>query len=143
MRHTHTTNKTMSIPHSALLLVLFAAAVQAQVDTTGWNPDENYDKDQNKSWLEQHGRFAFVIVIGLLVLGLLIWYIVRSVKGMRRRLKMENDNQMQMMRQIAQGQQNSSTVPRQPDHVHPSSTQVKSDQDPSSPVTPITPPPRY
>ncbi|KAI8138674.1 hypothetical protein BJV82DRAFT_582668 [Fennellomyces sp. T-0311] len=131
----------MSIPYSVLLFALWATAVQAQVDTTGWNPDENYDKGDEKSWLEQHGRFAFIIVIGLLVLGLLIWYIVRSVKGMRRRLKMENENQMQMMRQIADGREGS-TVPRQPDHVHPS-TSIKNDQDPTSPVTPITPPPRY
>lgn len=129
-----------------LLLTAFfwsLALAQTKVDDTGFTEGDNEAQDQQKNWLEQHHRYVFVIVIGVLVLALLVWYIVRSVKGMRRRLKMENDNQMQMMRQIAQGQQNSSTVPRQPDHVHPSSTQVKSDQDPSSPVTPITPPPRY
>ncbi|KAI9496718.1 hypothetical protein BDB00DRAFT_741899, partial [Zychaea mexicana] len=76
-------------------------AASPTVDASGFNPQDGAPEEEEKSWLEQHGRFAFVIVIGLLILGLLIWYIVRSVKGMRRRLKMENDNQMQMINQIA------------------------------------------
>ncbi|KAG2215848.1 hypothetical protein INT45_004423 [Circinella minor] len=127
------------------------------VDPTGFNPAEGTPEEEKKSWLEQHGRFAFIIVIGLLILGLLIWYVARSVKSMRKRLAMENDNQMQMINQIAAGQQDPTqhNHPTPPDNIYPSSTSMKKDdtiyhqqqqhnqQASTSPVTPTSPPPRY
>lgn len=76
-------------------------AAVPSVNTTGWNDNGGEPPKQQKSWLEQHGRFAFVIVVGLVVLALVIWYIVRSVKGMRKRLKQENENQMHVLGQLA------------------------------------------
>ena len=126
------------------------------VDPTGFNPAEGAPEKEKKSWLEQHGRFAFIIVIGLLILGLLIWYVARSVKSMRKRLAMENDNQMQMINQIAACQQDPTqhNHPTPPDNVYPSATSMKKDdhiyhqqqhnqQASTSPVTPTSPPPRY
>ncbi|KAI9304381.1 hypothetical protein BJ944DRAFT_266932 [Cunninghamella echinulata] len=57
--------------------------------------------DQNESWLKKDNRFVFVIVLGLLVVILLLWYIVKSIKGMRKRLKRENEAQMNIIQQVA------------------------------------------
>ncbi|KAI8370548.1 uncharacterized protein BYT42DRAFT_502395 [Radiomyces spectabilis] len=84
--------------HSNRLLLLAAVwftAALAQDD--GFKSSGNESKDKQESWLQQHDRFIFIIIIGLLLLGLLIWYIVRSVKGMRKRLERENQDQMLMM----------------------------------------------
>ncbi|KAI9244358.1 hypothetical protein BDA99DRAFT_577184 [Phascolomyces articulosus] len=122
------------------------------VNTTGFNPDDGAPEEEKKSWLEQHGRFAFIIVIGLLILGLLIWYVARSVKGMRKRLQTENDNQMQMINQITAGQQQDSNQhnPQQPSSTYPSPIKKNEEQlnyqqtnTSTSPVTPTSPPPRY
>ncbi|KAI7849163.1 hypothetical protein BDC45DRAFT_521361 [Circinella umbellata] len=178
MRHTNITNTRLIIMNNLtsqpLLLLLLSVLLlgkvsftEAQeeparptVDSTGFNPEEGTPEEEKKSWLEQHGRFAFIIVIGLLILGLLIWYVARSVKGMRKRLAMENDNQMQMINQIAASQRDSTqhSHPIPPDNIYPSSTSMKKDdtiyhhhqqqqqhnqQASTSPVTPTSPPPRY
>ncbi|CAO3619644.1 unnamed protein product [Cunninghamella echinulata] len=56
--------------------------------------------NQNESWLKKENKFVFVIVLGLLVVILLLWYIVKSIKGMRKRLKRENEAQMNIIQQV-------------------------------------------
>jgi hypothetical protein len=69
------------------------------MQTPGWNSNGNNDNLNQQSWLRQHNRFVFVIFLGLIFLSILIWYIVRSVKGMRKRLAQENQAQLYMMQQ--------------------------------------------
>ncbi|KAF7724817.1 hypothetical protein EC973_000702 [Apophysomyces ossiformis] len=73
------------------------------VDPTGWNGNTNAPPSNNESWLKQHNRFVFVIVLGVLVLSLIIWYIVKSVRGMQKRLERENQAQMLMIQQATGG----------------------------------------
>ncbi|KAG0174074.1 hypothetical protein DFQ28_009753 [Apophysomyces sp. BC1034] len=73
------------------------------VNPTGWNGNTNTPPPNNESWLKQHNRFVFVIVIGLLLLALIIWYIVKSVRGMQKRLERENQAQILMMQQATGG----------------------------------------
>ncbi|KAK4518177.1 uncharacterized protein ATC70_001528 [Mucor velutinosus] len=71
------------------------------VQSTGWNSNENEQAKDQQSWLRQNNRFVFVIFVGLVVLAILIWYIVRSIKGMRKRLEQENEAQLYMMQQAS------------------------------------------
>lgn len=75
------------------------------VQSAGFNPNVNQEADDDESWLKKHNRFVFIIFVGLIVLGLLIWYVVRSVKGMRKRLEQENAAQLYMMQQATSPQQ--------------------------------------
>ena len=89
-----------------LLLTAFfwsLALAQTKVDDTGFTEGDNEAQDQQNNWLEQHHRYVFVIVIGVLVLALLVWYIVRSVKGMRKRLEHDNEKQLYMIQQATAG----------------------------------------
>jgi flagellar biosynthesis/type III secretory pathway M-ring protein FliF/YscJ len=69
------------------------------VQSNGFNSNGNQAATNQESWLKQHNRFVFIIFVGLILLGLLIWYVVRSVKGMRKRLEQENAAQLYMMQQ--------------------------------------------
>ncbi|GAN06377.1 hypothetical protein MAM1_0121c05859 [Mucor ambiguus] len=71
------------------------------VQGTGWNSNENEQAKDQQSWLRQNNRFVFVIFVGLVVVAILIWYIVRSIKGMRKRLEQENEAQLYMMQQAS------------------------------------------
>ena len=73
------------------------------IQTTGWDSQGNNDNGNQQSWLRQHNRFVFVIFLGLLFLAIVIWYIVRSIKGMRKRLERENQEQLYMMQQASGG----------------------------------------
>lgn len=75
------------------------------VQSTGFNPNGNQEASDQESWLKKHNRFVFIIFVGLIILGLLIWYVVRSVKGMRKRLEQENAAQLYMMQQATGYQQ--------------------------------------
>ncbi|KAI9339725.1 hypothetical protein BD770DRAFT_400045 [Pilaira anomala] len=87
------------------------------VQTPGWNSNGNNEDTNQQSWLRQHNRFVFVIFLGLLFMAILIWYIVRSVKGMRKRLEQENEAQLYMMQQarspppLQQQQRNDRVIP--------------------------------
>ncbi|KAI7875291.1 hypothetical protein K492DRAFT_173645 [Lichtheimia hyalospora FSU 10163] len=127
-----------------VLCVNASKQVQAQqvVDPTGWNPNDGSSQPEQKSWLEQHGRIALVVVLGVAVLALVAWYIVRSVKGMRKRLQNENEQQARTIEQI--------THSRQQQHHYPSDTPPLNEpaaahhkSTPSSPTTPSSPPPHY
>ncbi|ORY93551.1 hypothetical protein BCR43DRAFT_497130 [Syncephalastrum racemosum] len=138
-------------------------AAESPVSTHGWNGTSNNPPAEHKSWLAQHGRFAFVIVLGVLVLALLIWYIVRSIRGMRKRLQRENENQMAVIQHISDAQATNMDQKQQfsnnnhheypsADYMLPPTTHqppathhhhTPSTSSPISPVTPTTPPPRY
>ncbi|KAL7331423.1 hypothetical protein PS15p_203617 [Mucor circinelloides] len=91
------------------------------VQGTGWNSNENEQAKDQQSWLRQNNRFVFVIFVGLVVVAILIWYIVRSIKGMRKRLEQENEAQLYMMQQASATQQHQS--PPRNDRVIPELTQ--------------------
>ncbi|KAG1047007.1 hypothetical protein G6F43_010527 [Rhizopus delemar] len=76
-----------------------AFSPQPTVQGTGWDPSGNSSEKSNESWLKTHNRFVFIIFIGLIVIGLILWYIIKSVKGMRKRLKEENEAHLYMMQQ--------------------------------------------
>lgn len=86
---------------------------------TGWNSNENEQSTNQQSWLRQNNRFVFVIFVGLFVAAILIWYIVRSIKGMRKRLAQENQAQLYMIQQASPQQQ-----PPRNDRVIPELTQT-------------------
>lgn len=67
------------------------------VETNGFNTNNVNSSAPQESWLKQHDRYVFIIVLALLVLAVLIWYVVRSIRGMRKRLAAENQGQMMMM----------------------------------------------
>ncbi|KAH8549685.1 hypothetical protein BGW37DRAFT_522348 [Umbelopsis sp. PMI_123] len=60
------------------------------IDSDGFS-DNSRDSQNQGSWLQQHSRWVFVLVIGLLVVGILIYYIVRGITRARRELRAENE----------------------------------------------------
>lgn len=107
------------------------------VQTTGWDSSGNQDAENHESWLKQNNRFVFVIVLGLLFLALLIWYIVRSIKGMRKRLEQENQAQLYMM------QQATSPHPQQQQQQNAAAAAAAARNDRVIPELTQTPPPAY
>ncbi|KAI8334854.1 hypothetical protein EDC96DRAFT_525262 [Choanephora cucurbitarum] len=77
--------------------------VSPKVSTNGFDDQNVNQTPQQESWLRQHDRYVFIIVIALFVVAILIWYIVRSIRGMRTRLAEENRNQMTMVQNISGG----------------------------------------
>lgn len=88
-----TTNTTVSI-------IPTATQSMTSVETNGFNDNNINTSTQEESWLKQHNRYVFIIIIGLVVLALLIWYIVRSIRNMRRKLASENQGHMMMQETI-------------------------------------------
>ncbi|CEP07465.1 hypothetical protein [Parasitella parasitica] len=88
------------------------------VQSTGWDANEYTKPENQQSWLRQNNRFVFIIFVGLFIIAILIWYIVRSIKGMRKRLAQENEAQLYMM------QQASTPQPPHNDRVIPESIQA-------------------
>jgi cbb3-type cytochrome oxidase subunit 3 len=86
-----------TVPTSTISHAVSAATVQG----AGWNSNGNDPNSNHESWLKEHNRFIFIIFLGLLFLGLIGWYIYRSVKGMRKRLEQENQSQLDMIQQIS------------------------------------------
>lgn len=60
------------------------------IDTNGFS-DDSRDNENQESWLQQHSRWIFVLVIGLLVVAIIIYYIVRGITRARRELRAENE----------------------------------------------------
>ncbi|RCH82718.1 hypothetical protein CU098_008461 [Rhizopus stolonifer] len=88
-----------TIPSSTETIDATSSYAMPTVQSTGFTQNGNQPADGQQSWLKEHNRFVFIIFIGLLVLGLLVWYIYRSIKGMRKRLERENQDQLYMMQQ--------------------------------------------
>ncbi|KAL0073382.1 hypothetical protein J3Q64DRAFT_1618573, partial [Phycomyces blakesleeanus] len=71
------------------------------IEATGFDAGSNGSSNDNQeSWLKHNNRYVFVIIICLFVFGLLLWYVIRSVRGMRTRLQNENNNHALMMQQV-------------------------------------------
>ncbi|KAG2185940.1 hypothetical protein INT43_002378 [Umbelopsis isabellina] len=60
------------------------------VNSGGFSDDARGEHDQ-QNWLQQHSRWVFVLVIGLLVAAAIIYYVVRGIRRARRTLKSENE----------------------------------------------------
>ncbi|KAI8978495.1 hypothetical protein BDB01DRAFT_800125 [Pilobolus umbonatus] len=71
------------------------------VQSTEWDPKENNQIKNDQSWLKQNNRFVFIIFLGLFLIALISWYVTKSVKGMRKRLERENQEQLYMMQQAS------------------------------------------
>lgn len=86
-----------------LLVLLFCSVAYAQSDTfppvtpTGFNGDDANLYHRNESWIEQNEKYIIIAVVVVFVLAILIWYIVKSIRGMRKRLAKENQANMMMM----------------------------------------------
>jgi flagellar biosynthesis/type III secretory pathway M-ring protein FliF/YscJ len=100
-QHSNSTSIIASITPSISSAPISSTITHAvpTVQSTGFNSNGNEQSGNQESWLRQNNRFVFVIFIGLFVLSILIWYIYRSVKGMRKRLEQENQAQLYMMQQ--------------------------------------------
>ncbi|ORZ24499.1 hypothetical protein BCR42DRAFT_403072 [Absidia repens] len=93
----------------AVLLLLFEV-IHAQtldtpgtapVSTTGFNPNEDAPVNHNQqSWIQRDHNYIIVIVAVFIVVGLILYYIVRSMRGMRQRLVYENEQQLHMLNQM-------------------------------------------
>jgi flagellar biosynthesis/type III secretory pathway M-ring protein FliF/YscJ len=87
-----------------------AASPAPTVAPTGFSEDGNQQQKNNQSWISQNHRYVFIIIIALLFLAIIIWYIVRSVRGMRTRLTREN-NQNMMLIQNTRGADPRNNIP--------------------------------
>ncbi|KAI7864133.1 hypothetical protein BDF14DRAFT_1710825, partial [Spinellus fusiger] len=67
----------------------------------GFDAGDRNQRQDHESWLKQNDHYIFIIVIGLFILVVFLWYIVRSIKGMRTRLQSENNNHALMMQQVS------------------------------------------
>lgn len=140
---------TITSPHFTTTTTNNNVNAAPTVQSTGWNSNSNSANSNNENWLRQHNRFVFIIFIGLLFLGLLIWYIVRSVKGMRKRLEQDNQAQLYMMQQASGGHhpppppstQQQYAPPQQP--YYPPPSQQQQQQQYNIPEATETPPPAY
>ncbi|KAI8095439.1 hypothetical protein BDF21DRAFT_353089 [Thamnidium elegans] len=96
-----------------LLVLLFCSIAYAQSDTlpplntAGFNPDNANLNHSSESWMEKNEKYIIIAAVVVVVLAILIWYVVRSIRGMRQRLAKENQTNMMMM----QGSGISETVP--------------------------------
>lgn len=92
---------------SSLASAVFAQQVQPTptpvqsipppVSTNGFNDSDTNINQPHQSWIQQNDRYVFIIIIVLFVVAILIWYVVRSIRGMRQRLATENQGHMMMM----------------------------------------------
>ncbi|CEP19004.1 hypothetical protein [Parasitella parasitica] len=96
-----------NIMFSNFLFMLLLSAVVAQqtptVSTNGFREDNNDSDEKHESWLQKNDRYIFIIILSLLILAILIWYIVRSIKSMRKRLADENQGHMMMVQNVSGG----------------------------------------
>ncbi|KAI8639337.1 hypothetical protein BD408DRAFT_421610 [Parasitella parasitica] len=124
----------MSSNLNLFLFMSLLSAVFAQqtptVLTNGFHEDNNSSNEKHESWLQKNDRYVFIIILSLLILAILIWYIVRSIKSMRKRLADENQGHM-MMVQNASGGGFSENVPVDSNGFH------------KVPDYPQQPPPQY
>ncbi|ORX61452.1 hypothetical protein DM01DRAFT_1122925 [Hesseltinella vesiculosa] len=74
--------------------------------SNGFNGNEgSAAAPKQESWLQQDHRYVFVIVLGLLFLAVIIYYIVRSARNMRKRLAKENQAQLDMIQSVVSSPQ--------------------------------------
>ncbi|KAI7906893.1 uncharacterized protein BX663DRAFT_494115 [Cokeromyces recurvatus] len=122
------TTTTPSITTTIPTTIITRPIALPTVQSTDWDSSGNQQSKNQQSWLKEHNRFIFIIIIGLAILALLIWYIIRSIKGMRKRLEEENQAQLYMIQQVSSSPQPATMSPY-PNFV--------------SGFTPQSPPPAY
>ncbi|KAI9031759.1 hypothetical protein CLU79DRAFT_715404 [Phycomyces nitens] len=94
-QETNQTTPTSIIPS------LYNNPAEPTIEANGFDAGDNGPaNDKDESWLKHNNRYVFVIIICLFVFGLLLWYVIRSVRGMRTRLQNENNNHALMMQQV-------------------------------------------
>ncbi|KAI7883618.1 hypothetical protein K492DRAFT_192483 [Lichtheimia hyalospora FSU 10163] len=108
---------------------------------SGWHINENHHEHDTTSWLSKDGRIAIVIVLGALGLILITWYIVRSIIGMRRRLRQENEKQLQMIQHITSKPPGTSELYYPHSQVNPAPVDISYPPPPSPPPTATHHPP--
>ncbi|KAI9031830.1 hypothetical protein CLU79DRAFT_730366 [Phycomyces nitens] len=113
-------------------------APQPSVNTTGFDYGNSGPSQSDENWLKKNNRFIFVVVLGAIVCGLIIWYIVRSVQGMRKRLEKENHAQMLMLQQAQAGRNDHHRVIPE-ENFNAYKTEFSSSTTPSSPASPLAP----
>ncbi|ORX52794.1 hypothetical protein DM01DRAFT_1336573 [Hesseltinella vesiculosa] len=86
--------------HMIMLLLWTHVGAQSSGDGFDSNQGSPSDSQNNTSWIMRDHHYVIIIVIGLVVAGLVLFYIIRSAKGMRRRMKQDNQRQMHMLNQI-------------------------------------------
>ncbi|KAJ2962764.1 hypothetical protein NQZ79_g2100 [Umbelopsis isabellina] len=79
------------VPSLATSTVPPAPPVPTNAVNSGGFSDDSRGEDNQQSWLQQHSRWVFVLVIGLLVAAAIIYYVVRGIRRARRTLKSENE----------------------------------------------------
>ena len=67
-----------------------APVATSTIDSNGFSDDSRQNQSQIP-WLQQHNRWVFVLILGLLVVGVIIYYIVRGILRARRELRAENE----------------------------------------------------
>lgn len=80
-----------------LSLVSGQQTIPAPTTPDGFKTDDNNAGPKEESWLKKNDRYVFVIVISILFLAIIIWYVIKSIRGMRQRLAQENQNHMMMI----------------------------------------------
>ncbi|KAI9316762.1 hypothetical protein BX666DRAFT_1878022 [Dichotomocladium elegans] len=66
---------------------------QSAVNNYGFSDSDNATHIQRQTWLQRNWQLLLIIIATLFVVILLTWYIVRSVKDMRRRLALANEQE--------------------------------------------------
>lgn len=87
--------------YAALFSFILKIAAAQTVQDTGFQENDGNMGPEQESWLQRNDRYIFIIVVGLVIFGLLIWYIVASIRGMRKRLARENEKQMYIIQQAS------------------------------------------
>ncbi|KAL0074570.1 hypothetical protein F4703DRAFT_1892444 [Phycomyces blakesleeanus] len=128
-----------SAPSNTPRLTPTPFAPQPSVNTTGFDYGNTGPSKSEESWLKKNNRFIFVIVLGVVVGGLIIWYIVRSVQGMRRRLEQENHAQMLMLQQAQAGRNDHHHRGIPEESFNGYKMELSSSTIPSSPASPLAP----
>ncbi|CAO3683952.1 unnamed protein product [Rhizopus stolonifer] len=85
---------------STILAILFHCSLslaQTTTSTDGFNTSGNKVEEDKRSWLKRHDHFLFVLILSLLLAGILLWYITRSIRSMRQRLDEENQQNLMMI----------------------------------------------
>ncbi|GAA5803560.1 hypothetical protein EDC94DRAFT_611054 [Helicostylum pulchrum] len=86
-----------------LFVLLFCSIAYAQSDTyppvnpTGFNSDDANLYHRDESWISKNEKYIIIAVVVVVVFAILTWYIVKSIRGMRKRLARENQANMIMM----------------------------------------------
>lgn len=91
----------MGLKHtSTILAILFHCSLslaQTTTSTDGFNTSGNKVEEDKGSWLKRHDHFLFILILSLLLAGILLWYITRSIRSMRQRLDEENQRNLMMI----------------------------------------------